>query len=50
MISLGDAFDEKELIEFDQRIKRMLNYSGNIEYSAEPKIRSFPKIFLLYGD
>jgi len=38
MISLGDAFDEKELIEFDQRIKRMLNYSGNIEYSAEPKI------------
>lgn len=49
MISLGDAFDEKELIEFDQRIKRMLNDYKDIEYSAEPKIDGL-SCSLLYKD
>jgi len=38
MISLADAFDVSEMKEFDQRIKKILNYSHDIEYSAEPKI------------
>ncbi len=38
MLSLDNAFDEKDVIDFDERIKRMLKISGVIEYVAEPKI------------
>ncbi len=38
MLSLNNAFDEKEVIEFDARIKRFLNYKDDIVYVAEPKM------------
>ncbi|UCD85105.1 MAG: NAD-dependent DNA ligase LigA, partial [Deltaproteobacteria bacterium] len=38
MLSLDNAFDEKELGEFDQRVKKFLKSSGEIDYIAEPKL------------
>lgn len=38
MLSLDDASDESESIEFDKRIKRLLNTSRDIEYVCEPKM------------
>ncbi|MCX8042107.1 MAG: NAD-dependent DNA ligase LigA, partial [Thermodesulfobacteriaceae bacterium] len=40
MLSLDDAMNENEVIEFDKRIKRFLGLSENepIEYTVEPKI------------
>ncbi len=38
MLSLENAFDEGELREFDQRIKRFLRMEGSIQYVAEPKM------------
>ena len=38
MLSLSNAFTEEEVVEFDQRIKRMLGTSEDIEYVAEPKL------------
>ena len=40
MHSLGNGFNEKDLIEFDERIKKFLNLSTNenLEYICEPKI------------
>ncbi len=40
MFSLQDARNEAEIIEFDKRVKRFLNFSENhnISYTAEPKI------------
>ncbi|MCS7149199.1 MAG: NAD-dependent DNA ligase LigA [Caldimicrobium sp.] len=40
MLSLDDAVEEKEVIEFDRRIKRFLNIALDtpIEYTVEPKI------------
>jgi DNA ligase (NAD+) len=40
MLSLDDAMEESEVIEFDRRIKRFLNLPENmpIEYTVEPKI------------
>ncbi len=40
MLSLSNAFDEEDLINFEKRIINYLdkNISSNIEYSAEPKI------------
>ena len=40
MLSLSNAFDEEDLINFEKRITNYLdkNISSNIEYSAEPKI------------
>jgi len=38
MLSLGNAMDEEELREFDQRIKRMLGSDEEIEYVFESKI------------
>ncbi len=37
MLSLDNAFDEKELGEFDQRVKKFLKSSEEIDYIAEPK-------------
>lgn len=38
MLSLNNAFEVKEVMEFDERIKRLLNTRGEIEYVVEPKI------------
>ncbi|MEW6659867.1 MAG: NAD-dependent DNA ligase LigA [Thermodesulfobacteriota bacterium] len=38
MISLEDAFSEKEAQEFDARIKRFLRAEGDFEYVVEPKM------------
>lgn len=38
MLSLDNAFDEGELIEFDHRVKRFLGTGKNIEYIAESKL------------
>ena len=42
MLSLGNAFDESELIDFDRRVRERLDRveskSGDIEYVAEPKL------------
>ncbi len=38
MLSLANAFEEAEVREFDGRVKRFLETSGDVEYCAEPKI------------
>ncbi|MFH0813800.1 MAG: NAD-dependent DNA ligase LigA [Pseudomonadota bacterium] len=38
MLSLGNAFAEEEVIEFDQRLKRFLKDQATISYVAEPKL------------
>ena len=40
MLSLANAFDEEDLINFEKKIKNFLNFNKNFifEYSAEPKI------------
>ncbi|MFP4039588.1 MAG: NAD-dependent DNA ligase LigA [Desulfosudaceae bacterium] len=39
MLSIGKAFSEAEILEFDQRLKRHLkNEAADIKYSVEPKL------------
>lgn len=38
MLSLENAFDEKEVRDFDERIKRFLRIESRIDYVAEPKM------------
>jgi len=38
MLSLSNSYDEKELLDFDNRIKKKLNIITDIEYVAELKI------------
>ncbi|MDC1111995.1 NAD-dependent DNA ligase LigA [Candidatus Pelagibacter sp.] len=40
MLSLGNAFNEEDLINFEKKISNFLSFNSdkNIEYSAEPKI------------
>ena len=38
LLSLEDAFDENEAMEFDERIKKLLKRNDDIEYVAELKI------------
>ncbi len=38
MLSLGNAFSEEEVIEFDRRLKRLLRDDADITYVAEPKL------------
>ncbi len=38
MLSLNNAFDPQEVIEFDERVKRFLGIDEEIEYVAEPKL------------
>ncbi len=49
MYSMGNAMDEAELREFDDRVRRGLGASGPIEYVAEPKIDGLG-INLVYED
>lgn len=51
--SFADAFDEEEIVAFDDRVRRMLSKEGvdvsDIEYTCEPKIDGF-KIILTYKE
>jgi len=38
MLSLGNAFSEEEVSEFDERIRRLLGDKTELEFVAEPKI------------
>jgi len=38
MLSLGNAFTEEEVIEFDRRLKKFLRNTAEIIYVAEPKL------------
>jgi len=38
MLSLGNAFDEQDVLEFDARLRKFLNHEAPITYTAEPKI------------
>ena len=38
MLSLANAMNHEELIEFDDRIKKLLNSKDDIEYVMEPKL------------
>ncbi|MGH6635300.1 MAG: NAD-dependent DNA ligase LigA, partial [Gammaproteobacteria bacterium] len=48
MLSLANAFDEKELADFDRRVRERLG-AESVEYAAEPKLDGLA-ISLLYGD
>ncbi|MGN6717734.1 MAG: NAD-dependent DNA ligase LigA, partial [Candidatus Binatia bacterium] len=38
MLSLNNAMDPEELVEFEERIQRFLKHNENIDYAVEPKI------------
>ncbi len=38
MLSLENAFEESDVVEFDERIRKYLNHSGPLAFTAEPKI------------
>ena len=38
MMSLSNIFEQNELLEFDQRIKKLLGKTHDIEYMVEPKL------------
>ena len=38
MLSLANAFNEEEVLEFDRRVKRFLGTDQDVEYTAEPKM------------
>jgi len=38
MLSLGNAFSEEDVQEFDTRVRKFLSIDGAINYTAEPKI------------
>ena len=38
MLSLENAFAAEEVAEFDDRIRRFLGFTGDVSYTAEPKI------------
>jgi len=48
MLSLGNAFEEQELIDFDRRVREGLDVDS-VDYSAEPKLDGLA-ISLLYED
>ncbi|MCB5409093.1 NAD-dependent DNA ligase LigA [Pseudogemmobacter faecipullorum] len=38
MLSLGNAFEDSDVVDFDARVQSFLNQPGTIAYTAEPKI------------
>jgi len=49
MLSLANAMDAEEMLEFDQRIKRFLKNDGDVEYVAEVKLDGLA-VELIYED
>ena len=55
MLSLGNAFDKENMIDFQKKIKNFLNITDEIELSSEPKIDGisaslrYEKGKLIYG-
>ncbi|WP_444935513.1 NAD-dependent DNA ligase LigA [Microbulbifer sp. JMSA004] len=49
MLSLDNAFNDEELLEFDRRVCERLNSKGPVEYACEPKLDGIA-ISLLYRD
>ena len=49
MLSLGNAFTEEELADFDRRVRERLGEDGVISYAAEPKLDGVA-LSLLYRD
>jgi len=49
MLSLGNAFDEQELRDFDRRLHERLGLDLIVEYTAEPKLDGLA-VSLLYKD
>jgi len=49
MLSLDDAFSQDEVLDFDQRAKRLLQIDGEIEYMVEPKMDGLA-VELVYED
>ncbi|SDZ76459.1 NAD-dependent DNA ligase LigA [Microbulbifer marinus] len=49
MLSLDNAFDDEELLEFDRRVRDRLNSKEAVEYACEPKLDGIA-ISLLYRD
>ena len=47
MLSLANAFNNDDLLRFDQQVKDIINFNGDIEYSIEFKIDGL-SISLLY--
>ena len=49
MLSLANAFDEEDLVNFEKKIINFLNLHKNseFEYSAEPKIDGISASFLI---
>ena len=38
MLSLGNAFEKKDILDFKKKISNFLNFKSDIQFSAEPKI------------
>ncbi|WP_421780224.1 NAD-dependent DNA ligase LigA [Falsirhodobacter deserti] len=38
MLSLGNAFEDEEVAEFESRIRKYLGHTGDLAFTAEPKI------------
>ena len=49
MLSLGNAFDDAEMAEFDRRVRERLELDGDVTYCAEPKLDGLA-VSLLYED
>lgn len=49
MLSLGNAFEETDLREFDRRVVEGLDQPGTVDYSCEPKLDGLA-VSLLYRD
>lgn len=47
MLSLGNAFDEQEMAEFDRRVRERLGVDEAVDYHAEPKLDGLA-VSLLY--
>jgi len=49
MLSLGNAFEDGDVTDFDERVRRFLGHEGGLAFTAEPKIDGL-SLSLLYRD